>query len=100
MELFETKAGNCGIEDEPCPFCEQEKTFRFNEHYHFCPNCSCIYYRMILIKGCNHINEKNKVIVERPPWFRESRDTIAYVFNSMKGQFCSFCKQEVILDGF
>lgn len=100
INLSNTKAGDCGLQNEECAFCKQEITFGFAEHYTFCPNCSAIYINMICIKGCDHINDDNDLIAIRPPWFKEIRENVPHAIEVSKKQFCSKCKKVVILDGF
>ena len=106
MQLFETKAGDWGADNTvPCPFCKQETTVGFNEHYHFCPNCTAIWTSMIVVRGCKHlIKNKSALFTERESWFKKTHknDSAPYAFEAggMGNRFCSKCRAQVILDGW
>lgn len=63
-----------GTVKEPCFFCGQEETIRHSEHYTFCPDCTAIYTRMSIEKGCEHLG-RGTVWVTRYPWYKRIRET-------------------------
>jgi len=92
---------NYGFVNKPCFFCGGKETLLFNEHYHFCPECSAIYTNMIVQKGCKHIHG-DAIVALREPWFDGFRQTLRhdgkfYLINEM---FCSFCGTVCVADGW
>lgn len=86
--------------NEKCPFCKSEDVVSFKEHYSFCKECTAIYTSSAVVeKNCEHIN-KESVIVERPPWYKKDRDSVAYIIESEDIAKCSVCGAEVELGGW
>ena len=85
---------------EKCCFCGSDDIVWHNEHYTFCKNCTAIYTHSMLQKtNCSHITE-DSVCVDRPPWFRNARESVPYIKETDNGQFCSVCGKKVIADGW
>jgi hypothetical protein len=79
-----------------CKFCGSENIVDVHEHYTFCTECTALYTKMILEKSnCKHISDSS-ITVERPPWYKKARESIAYIFNYK----CSVCGKDAIADGW
>lgn len=89
-----------GVEKKACFFCGQPETVGFNEHYTFCPDCSAIFTKMSIEKGCKHIH-RSAVVVIRAPWYRSVRESAKpHVLETESGNVCSVCREEIIDSGW
>ena len=89
------------VTNSKCYFCEEQQLILFSEHWTFCPGCSAIYSRMVLVKTtCEHIHEGIPV-VENNCWFPVYREMKTYIkcFEHDK-QECSVCGATCYADGW
>ena len=87
----------CGFIKEPCPFCKEEETLRFNEHYNFCPNCTAIYTDMMVERSCEHF-DKDALVVTREPGLRGLKYDVTFI--DANSQRCNKCKTLCNLGGW
>jgi len=112
-EIWKYQICGFAVIDEECYFCKHPVTVLFNEHYNFCPNCSAICtFPMVQEINCTHINKRTPV-AERPPWYREYRESKPYIYEESAEfkrhslyeedgviQKCSVCHAECVADGW
>ena len=85
---------------EKCVFCGSADVVNTHEHWTFCKECTALYTNMILQKSnCEHIT-KDSPFVERPPWYKNHRDSIPYIKGDTENTRCSVCGANVESDGW
>ncbi len=86
--------------NEKCVFCGSDDIVNTHEHWIFCKECTALYTNMMLQWAkCDHITEMSP-FVERPPWYKNYRDSIPYVIGNTENTRCSVCGAEVSMDGW
>lgn len=84
---------------EKCYFCGKD-AIKFHEHYYFCPECSAIYTYLIVWKSnCKHIKDRIPTAT-RPPWYKDVRESKAYIEEVGENHRCSICKKPCSVDGW
>lgn len=89
------------ITTHKCYFCNGHELIRFAEHWTFCPSCSVIYTRMVLIEAsCKHIHEGIPVVINNC-WFSKCREMKTYIkCLEHDKQECSVCGATCYADGW
>ena len=102
--------------NKKCYLCNSKGLVKFNEHYYFCPECSCIYtYAIIMESNCNHIQENHSLYIQsnysdpvkepiptviRDSWYKTIKDKVYIIEGEDDSQTCSICGAECIADGW
>lgn len=81
-----------GVVEEECPFCGQDRTVLFDEHFYFCPNCTTIYTFPILEKTeCDHLPKDPPLVLRLGNKKRWKPEVEPYAIEGEMSAECSVC---------